>query len=245
VRPGYPDAVYERMIDYGALTRETRVLEVGVGTGKATIPLVERGFEVHGVEPGPQLAAVARANMACFPKVAITTTTFEAWPVVQDFFGLAFSAQAFHWLDPEQRLARFALSLRSDGVLAIFGNVPRVSSSRLRDDVTASYQAFAPSLAFAREAENWYATAASPVMTELAASPFFRDVEFTAFEWQRTLDASSYCQLLSTYSDHSTLPADELAALLASIADVVQRHGGEVTVSYTTGLFLARRRAAI
>ena len=54
------------------------------------------------------------------------------------------------------------------------------------------------------------------------------------------LDASSYCQLVSTYSDHSTLPPAQLAALLARVAEVVNAHGG-VTLSYTTGLFLARR----
>ena len=44
VRPGYPSAAYDRIIEFGGLTAATKVLEVGVGTGKATIPFAERGF---------------------------------------------------------------------------------------------------------------------------------------------------------------------------------------------------------
>lgn len=155
-------------------------------------------------------------------------------------FDLAFSAQAFHWLDPRLRLARFAEALHQNGVLAVFGNAPSVAAGAVRDELDAAYQALAPSLSSAREARNWYTTADSPVMTELAASQHFCDVEFTAFTWQRTLDAASYCRLLSTYSDHSTLPPAELVALLARVKDVLQSRGG-ITLSYTTGLFLARR----
>jgi len=239
-RPGYPDAVYDRILVFGALQPETKVLEVGLGTGKATLPLAQRGFEIHGIEPGTDLSAIARTNLAPFPRVTIATTTFEAWSSERGSFGLAFSAQAFHWLDPQLRLDRFAQALHADGVLAVFGNVPRIPTGLLRDELAAVYQAFAPSLSSARDAGKWYGGADSPVMAELTASRYFRDVEFHAFDWQRTLDAPSYCRLLSTYSDHSTLPPAKLAALLVKVAEVVHAHGG-LTLAYTTGLFLARR----
>jgi SAM-dependent methyltransferase len=239
-RPGYPEAVYDRILEFGSLPPETKVLEVGLGTGKATLPLAQRGFEIHGIEPGADLAAIARRNLAPFPRVTIATTTFEASTIEREAFGLAFSAQAFHWLEPELRLDRFAEALPAHGVLAVFGNVPHVPAGLLRDELDEAYQDRAPSLASARDAGNWYGTADSPVMAELTASRHFRDVEFHAFAWKRSLDGPSYCRLLSSYSDHSTLPPAQLAALLARVAEVVHSHGG-LTLSYTTGLFLARR----
>src|SRR5215207_9576642 len=121
VRPGYPSTVYDRIIEFGSLTPESKVLEVGVGTGKSTKPLAERGFDILGLEPGADLSAIARSNLAAFSRVAIMTTTFEASTIERGAFELALSAQAFHWLAPELRLARFAEALRAEGVLAIFG----------------------------------------------------------------------------------------------------------------------------
>ena len=240
VRPGYPAAVFDRIVEFGCLRPETKVLEVGVGTGKATVPFAERGFEILGIEPGTSLSEVARSNLARFPRVAIATTTFEAWSPEQAY-GLAFSAQAFHWLDRRSRLSRFAGALQSGGVLAVFGNAPHLASGRLRDDVEAAYRDLAPSLSLLREATNWYGVADSPLMAELSASARFRDVRFTPFKWQRTLDGASYCRLLSTYSDHSVLPSAQRRELLGRIAKVIAAHGDSLTLSYTTGLFLARR----
>ena len=122
VRPGYPEPLYDRIIAYGRLTSATRALEVGVGTGKATLPLARRGFAVWGLEPGAPLAATARANLASFPRVEIETTSFEAWTAPPGAFGLAYTAQAFHWLDANRRLPTFAEVLHAGGVLAIFGH---------------------------------------------------------------------------------------------------------------------------
>jgi SAM-dependent methyltransferase len=242
VRPGYPPAVYDRIIHFGSLTPAIKVLEVGVGTGKATLPLAERDFEICGIEPGTELSRRARANLSRFPRVAIQTTSFEAWNVERGAFGLAFVAQAYHWLDQLQRLPRLAATLDTNGVLAIFGNVPSVPAGRLRDELDVAYRELSPSLVRQGRAESWYTAANSPVLAELYACDSFYDVQFDALDWERPLSASAYGQLLSTYSDHSTLPADELAALLARVASIIEDHGGELTLSYRTGLFLARRR---
>jgi SAM-dependent methyltransferase len=241
LRPGYPEELYDRIVSYGALTNTERVLEVGVGTGKATPPLARRGYHITGVEPGENLVAIARANLAAFPNVEITTTTFEAWEVEAGAFGLAFSAQAFHWLNTEQRLPKFARALKSKGVLALFGHAPDIAERSLRTDLNAVYEREAPGLRRQRDDQSWYGSAQSPIMAELCASSEFSDATFDVFEWQRPLDAASYCGLIATYSDHSTLPPAQRTGLLSAIAAVIEGHGGMISVSYKTGLFLARR----
>jgi SAM-dependent methyltransferase len=241
VRPSYPGALYDHILEFAALAPTARVLEVGVGTAKATLPLAERGFEILGLEPGAELSRIARAKLQQFPRVSLNTTTFEDWTLEPCAFDLAFCAQAYHWLDPARRLQRFAEALHQEGVVAIFGNVSSLPAGSLRDNLAASYQQLAPSLSLQRGAASWYATEESPVMSELCAHPLFEDVSFTAFDWQRTLSAEQYCQLLSTYSDHFGLPAATLAALLARVADVVRAHGGVLSLAYRTGVFLARR----
>jgi len=240
-RPGYPEELYDRIIAFGGLTTAARALEVGVGTAKATVPLARRGYSICGLEPGTTLSAIARSNLASFPSVAITTTTFEDWPAERAAFGLAFCAQAFHWLDERTRLPKFAEALHDGGVLAVFGHVPGVPDDAMRTELDRVYQRLAPSIGQRRVAESWYASATGPVMVDLRASPDFVDIEFTAFDWQRTIDARSYCALLSTYSDHATLDPPCREALLGAVAEVIGEHGGAVSLDYRTGLFLARK----
>lgn len=55
------------MLAYAGLDGADRgapVLEVGAGTGKATLALAERGLAVTCLEPDPRMAAVLRSNAA-------------------------------------------------------------------------------------------------------------------------------------------------------------------------------------
>src|SRR6185436_15674571 len=56
VRPLYPDALADDVIARGG----RRVLEIGTGTGQATVVFARRGASIVAIEPGPRLAAVLR-----------------------------------------------------------------------------------------------------------------------------------------------------------------------------------------
>jgi SAM-dependent methyltransferase len=241
IRPGYPADLYERLIAFARLTPASNVLEVGAGTGKATVPLAQRDVRITVLEPGPGLARLARTNLAEFANVSVQTTTFEDWTVEAEAFDLAFCAQAYHWLEPEQRLDKFASALRADGVLAIFGNAHRWADDSLCAALDAVYAEHAPELAGRREALSWYADSEGPVGVELRSSRKFSGPRFETFDWQRSLCAVDYAALLATYSDHFALPAARLAALQAGVIDVIERRGGTASLNYRTGLFLARR----
>lgn len=62
-RPDYPPELYDELVRLAALQPGDHVLEVGCATGKATVPLARRGFQITGVELGPALAAEARHNL--------------------------------------------------------------------------------------------------------------------------------------------------------------------------------------
>src|SRR5690349_15130736 len=80
-RPGYPAAVFDDLLAVAGLGPGARVLEIGCGTGQATVPLAERGCRIVAVELGAELAAVARRNLARFPDVEVITGAFEPWPL--------------------------------------------------------------------------------------------------------------------------------------------------------------------
>ena len=45
-RPTYPDALFDDLIELATLKARSRVIEIGCGTGKATLPLAGRGLRV-------------------------------------------------------------------------------------------------------------------------------------------------------------------------------------------------------
>jgi SAM-dependent methyltransferase len=93
-RPRYPAALFEDLADLTGIGPGSRVLEIGPGTGQATLPLAERGCRVVAVELGPDLAAVARRNLARFPTVEVVTAAFEDWPLPSEPFDLVLAATA-------------------------------------------------------------------------------------------------------------------------------------------------------
>src|SRR5579875_346947 len=78
-RPVCPAELFDDLMRAADLRSGDQVLEIGAGTGQATLPLAERGLSVTAVELGAQLAAVARRRLAGFPAATVVTAAFEDW----------------------------------------------------------------------------------------------------------------------------------------------------------------------
>lgn len=76
-RPEYPDEIFEALITTAGLGAGDRLLEIGCASGKATLPLARRGFQNMCVEPGANLVAAARGNLAGFTGVKVIQGVFE------------------------------------------------------------------------------------------------------------------------------------------------------------------------
>jgi ubiquinone/menaquinone biosynthesis C-methylase UbiE len=239
-RPSYPQSVFEQMLDFAGVGASARLLEVGTGTGKATLPLAERGLHILCLEPGEKLAQSARDRLAQFSNVELEVASFEDWDAPVGGFDLAFIAQAFHWLAPDQRLTKLARTLRRPGTLAVFGNSASLAPGALHDSVQAAYRRHAAVLCEQDHARAMYASADSPIFMELQSSPVFADARCELTTWEQAFSAREYCDLLATYSDHSTLPGEQLGVLLTAVGAAIDRYDGTARVVYTTGLFMAR-----
>lgn len=100
VRPRYPDELFADLVTVTGMDERPSVLEVGCGTGQATRSLAALGCSVTAIEPGAEMAALARQRIATFCNVEVETSTFEEWDDRGGRFDVLMAASAWHWVDP-------------------------------------------------------------------------------------------------------------------------------------------------
>jgi len=244
-RPGYSDEVVQDVLDFGGLDPGAcRALEIGAGTGKATVAFARRGVGVLALEPDPAMAAVAARNGAPYPGVAVRVCSFEDWELEHGAFDLVFSAQAWHWVRPEVRSARAAAALVPGGCLALMWHRVRwPSDDPVRAAMDDCYRRYAPELhargpGFPGLGPNGIAERTE---AELEGCGSLGGIVVHEHPWTQSMDAALYVDRLRTQSDHRLLDPAELERLLDAVRDVVMANGGSVTVPHSTLVVMARR----
>jgi SAM-dependent methyltransferase len=126
VRPGEEDNVRDTFRGYYRLARphlggRKRILDIGCDMGLLLRMAAGDGFEeLHGVEPNPMAAAVARA----VPRSRIVETFYESTEYPEDHFDLVTLIHVVdHLVEPIRLLTRVRRNLRPGGVvLAVVHN---------------------------------------------------------------------------------------------------------------------------
>jgi SAM-dependent methyltransferase len=238
-RPRYPEAVFDDVRAYADLAPDDAILEVGAGTGRATVHLARWGNPMLVVEPAPAMADIARANVAGHRHVEVRTSKFEGAEIERHAFGLVVVARAFDWLDPATRIERIHDALYAHGTVALVDNI-QVNPEHTQgffERVQDVYRAHAPEIAHEGEFTSPHALPDHP----LAGSPLFGELQRPEHPWEWTLSAAEYVGLMSTHSPHAALDPDVRARLHAGIAELIDTEfGGSVTEHYIAVAALAR-----
>ena len=244
MRPGYPDAVFADVAKIAGVDAASRLLEVGCGTGHATIQFAQRGLAIDCIELGENMAALARRRLAAFPRVSIAVADFDLW-TAEAHYDLIYIATAYHWLNPQTRVARLANLLAPGGWLAVWRNHHVNSTGASRDFYAAAqkvYEREAPKLAAKFCGLLTPEQIPQPELNEWRASGLFRDVRAQTYLWSRGYTADEYIQMLSTHSDHRMLSEADRTRLLDQLAGLIREFGGRITREHATILQMSRIR---
>ncbi|MEU0157267.1 class I SAM-dependent methyltransferase [Streptomyces sp. NPDC006261] len=242
-RPGYPPELYDDLAELAGARPGSRVLEMGCGTGQATVPLAARGCRITAVEAGPHMAAIARRNLAGATEAEVVTARFESWPLPPEPYDVVVSATAFHWIDPAVRMTRAADALRPGGALAVVrGQHVRGGTEEFFAEVQRCYERFDPQTPPGLRPPATADVDASDHVREVALSGRFGPTALRRHEQDLTFTTSGYLELLRTFSGHRALPEAARNGLLRCIQDLIEgRYGGRVTKRYLIELAVSHR----
>jgi SAM-dependent methyltransferase len=236
-----PGWLYDTLFSSSGLDpAHTRILEIGCGTGKSTLPSARRGCQIVALEMGSNLARLARQHLAAFPSVQIINTRFEDW-VATATFDLVLAITAWHWLDPAVRYQRAAAALKAGGILAF----------------SISEHAFPPGYdPFFEQIRDGYETIGfgklpwppPPPETipddraEIEQTGLFDDVRVIRRLWTEEFTAEEHVALMRTASDHHLLDPDKREWLFDQMRRLIQARPAErIRKHNLTLLHLARR----
>lgn len=215
-RPSYPAGAVDWLLPPGI----NRVLDLGAGTGKLTRQLVDRGLDVVAVEP---LAEMREQLSRVVPEVRPLAGTAEKIPLADDSVEAVLVAQAWHWMDPDLAVPEVARVLSPGGWLGVLWNI-RDRREAWVDELGSILERYGDE---------------DSARTAPTIGPPFGPMERAEFEWSQKLTPEMLVDLVASRSYVITLPADQRAAVLAQVRDLLDRHPAvagrhEVELPYVT-----------
>lgn len=237
-RIGYPQELYETLRARCG-SSVASILEIGPGTGLATIDLVKffSPDQLVGVEADTVLAEHLRAKTVN-SVIKVVNSRFELYENDR-LFDLACCAAAFHWLEPDVTFCRLRQMVRPGGTVALWWNSYRQAGvgDAFADVVTPllSKTALAPS-----EGKNGHYSLDRLLHETAMKKAGLTNIVSHIFSRERTLTTKQIVDLYASYSYVRALPSEDRKKLLLSIAKIADDNFlGQIPNTVWTAIYLA------
>lgn len=247
-RPGYPDELYRMLFAYIPIDALSNVVEVGIGSGQASQPVLETGCALTAVECGENFSRLCRETFAGYKRFSVITDKFEHVDFPDTQYDLVYSATAFHWVPEEAGYRKVYDMLKSGGAFARFANHPYrdkgnpALSAEIDELYVRYYDAYyGRDRGTGGETAKEYSEGQAAALAQIAGKYGFTDIRHAMFYRTRTFSAEEYVELLGTYSDHIAIEESIRKEFFAEIGKAINRHGGVFTLYDTIDLELARK----
>ena len=240
-RPDYPEWIYERLRDGGALVPGSSTLEIGAGSGRATRRLLEYGADpLTIVEPDERFAAMLASVVDGFKAdCRVIHTSFEDVELRPGHFDLVAAATAFHWIAPIAGLRKARRLLKAEGRAALFWNVLQdLDKQDAFHDATEDL--LSPLAESPSGAPNDVPYALDRAAREAdAKTAGFGGVDYFESKWTVVLEPEQIGALYGGFSHIQRLDEESRTKILSQLMELAAtRFGGRVERNVTSCLYV-------
>lgn len=244
LRPGYTEDLYKMLFEYIAIDRSSHVVEVGIGGGQATLPVLKTGCTLTAVEYGERFSKLCEEKFREYQNFSVITGRFENISFPDSQYDLVYSASAFHWIPEDIGYSKVYDMLKPGGAFARFANHPHRDKGNpiLSAEIDKLYsQYYYGYYGKEKNAETEYGEEQAAERAQIAEKYGFVDIRHAMFYRTRTFSAKEYIELLGTYSDHIAMEEKIRTEFFAKIEETINQYGGTFTIYDTIDLQLARK----
>lgn len=250
MRPEYPHELFEDILSYSGLKYGGNALEIGAGTGKATIPFLNKGFHITAVEIGEKMAGYLSKKLENHQNFNVIVTSFEDVELKSNTFDLIYAATAFHWVNADIGCPKAYELLKENGTIALFRySALAAHGEAIFDEIQTIYEKYYYS---------YYTTSSKPIKKSKAdfTKPSeiyisfrfedlknygYKDVTMKFYDGSKIFSANEYINWLDTLSDHRSLPESNKEALYDEVRKTILNHGDSHKVDFIFQLYMGRK----
>ena len=246
-RPTYVAELFNDIFAYSGISSTSKALEIGMGTGQATRPVLETGCNIVAVEVGKNLAEIAKQKFKDYSNISVVNASFEDFVSEKGSFDLVYSASAFHWIVEEVGYPKVYDLLKPHGTFARFASHPFYrfeGQEALAEKIEYVYFKHYPNPIGAtspkpvkryneEDAEKRSAIAKKYGFVDIVTKIYYRDLIQTSDE---------YIKRLSIESDKIALESHVREQFLKDMKAAIDECGGTVVTRDMIELNLARKK---
>lgn len=255
IRPGYPAQLFADIFKYTVAINDTKnkkALEIGAGTGKATVPFLNAGYCVTAVEIGANMAEFMRERFKDYKDFNVIVSAFEDTVLEENNYDLIYAASSFHWVNAEIGCPKALRLLKSGGTIALLRynfNIVPADGEELCEEIGAVYEQYyysyykqnKKSIKITHELLRKPSKISSGYGFEDLSAYGFKDVVMELYDAEQIYNADEQIALLETLSDHRHLPEKNKNTLYAGVKKAIQKHGGFHKIDFTFQLYMGRK----
>ncbi len=250
IRPEYPAELFHDVLEFANSKNVKEAIEIGAGTGKATAPFLNAGYDVTAIELGANMANFISNRFKEYKNFNVVVSSFEDALLEENHYDLIYAASAFHWVDAEIGCPKAFRLLKDGGAIALFRyNAVPADGEKIYEEIQDIYEKYYYS---------YYTSSTRPVKkskqdffkpSEIYISYRFedlkdygfKDISMKFYDGAKTFTADEYIVLLDTMSDHINLPESNRENLYEGIRETILRHGNCHRMDYIFQLYMGRK----
>ena len=235
----YVPQIYEDIFECVHLDHTKKALEIGIGMGQATRPILDTGCSLTAEEQDEKMVLFCKETFADVSAFSVVQTKFEDFEGEENSFDLVYSASAFHEVDQAVGYTKAFALLKSGGVFVRFSNhaMRDVARPNLSAALQKLYSIYLPRTGTPRP----FKEAQAQKRAELALKYGFIDVSSKRYYQTRTYTTEEFLAYLATDADHLLLSETKREAFFNEIRKTMTRYGGKITMYDTVDLQIARK----
>ncbi|MBE5967186.1 MAG: class I SAM-dependent methyltransferase [Lachnospiraceae bacterium] len=254
IRPSYPEELIHDIIATTNIKSDDRILEIGAGTGKATIQFANKGYQIRAIEIGEDMAEILRDKCADYSNVTIDVASFEEWKCNEDLkFDLIYSAQAFHWIDKNIKYKKCYELLIDKGYLVLFWYEPTGHKSPIKIDIDDQVNRVVKKYTRnhiinnekSKRLEHTGVSNNDERKTELEESGLFHIIREIDYTHKIKNISSQYLKAMKSVPAFASildgLEANIIKKMDKEIEDIINSYGGHVDEEFHYSLYLAQK----